>query len=216
MRQLHWLVTIPFIPGSWSPNPSPWPSIHQMFQYIVVQWLSMPGFPALYHLLELAQESVMPSNHLVLCLPLLLPSIFPNTEAWHILSPILNQSVVPCPVLTAASWPAYRFCRRQVKWSGIPISSRIFYNLLWSTQSRLYIIMPATEWNTNTAEWFKSLYFNPCFLQLLYFISLAQQPTGQAAKRYDSETIQCAGRDNLYLGLFTAAKTLFWGTSLST
>ena len=56
------------------------------------------------------------------------------------------------------------------------------------------------------------------FLQLLYFISLAQPPTGQAAKHYDSETIQCAGagRDNLYLDLFTAAKTLFWGTSLST
>ena len=78
--------------------------------------------------------------------------------------------------------------------------------------------VPATEWNTNTAEWFKSLYFNTCFLQLLYFISLAQQPTGQAAKHYDSETIQCAGagRDYLYLDLFTAAKTLFWGNSLST
>ena len=44
----------------------------------------------------------------------------------------------------------------------------------------------ATEWNTNTAEWFESLYFNTCFLQLLYFISLAQQPTGQIAKHYDS------------------------------
>ena len=54
--------------------------------------------------------------------------------------------------------------------------------------------------------------FNTCFLQLLYFISLAQQPTGQVAKHYDSETIQCAGagQDNLYLNLFTAAKTLFW------
>ena len=29
--------------------------------------------------------------------------------------PILNQSVVPCPVLTVASWPAYRFLRRQVR-----------------------------------------------------------------------------------------------------
>ena len=28
--------------------------------------------------------------------------------------PIWNQSVVPCPVLTGASWPAYRFLRRQV------------------------------------------------------------------------------------------------------
>ena len=37
-----------------------------------------------------------------------------------------NQSVVPCPVLTVASWPAYRFLKRQVRWSGIPISFRIF------------------------------------------------------------------------------------------
>ena len=32
----------------------------------------------------------------------------------------------PCPVLTVASWPAYRFLRRQVRWSGFPISWRIF------------------------------------------------------------------------------------------
>ena len=42
-------------------------------------------------------------------------------------------SVVPCPVLTVASWPAYRFPRRQIRWSGIPISWRIFHSLLWST-----------------------------------------------------------------------------------
>ena len=27
-----------------------------------------------------------------------------------------NQSVVPCPVLTVASWPAYRFLKRQARW----------------------------------------------------------------------------------------------------
>ena len=37
-----------------------------------------------------------------------------------------EQSIVPCPVLTVASCPAYRFLRRQVKWSVIPISLRIF------------------------------------------------------------------------------------------
>ena len=37
-----------------------------------------------------------------------------------------NQSVVPCPFLTVASWPAYRFLKRQVRWSCIPISFRIF------------------------------------------------------------------------------------------
>ena len=48
----------------------------------------------------------------------------------------LNWTVVPCPVLTVASWLAYRFLKRQVRWSGIPISWRIFHSLLWSTQSK--------------------------------------------------------------------------------
>ena len=45
-----------------------------------------------------------------------------NIQPWHTPFPIWNQSVVPCPVLTVASWPTYRFLRRQVKWSGIPMS----------------------------------------------------------------------------------------------
>ena len=49
-----------------------------------------------------------------------------NIQPWHTPSPIWNQSVVPCPVLTVASWPAYRFLARQVKWSGIPISFKNF------------------------------------------------------------------------------------------
>ena len=59
---------------------------------------STPGFPVHHHLLDLAQthviELVMPSNHLILCHPLLLlPSIFPsirvfsNESALHIRSP---------------------------------------------------------------------------------------------------------------------------------
>ena len=39
-----------------------------------------------------------------------------NIQPWHTPFPIWNQSVVPCPVLTVASWPAYRFLRRQVRW----------------------------------------------------------------------------------------------------
>ena len=50
--------------------------------------------------------------------------------------PIWNQSVVPCPVLTVASWSAYKFLKRQVRWSDIPISFRIFHSFLWSTQSK--------------------------------------------------------------------------------
>ena len=33
-----------------------------------------------------------------------------NIQPWHTLFPIWNQSVVPCPVLTVASWPAYKYC----------------------------------------------------------------------------------------------------------
>ena len=32
-----------------------------------------------------------------------------NIQPCHTPFPILNQSVVPCPVLTVASWPSYRF-----------------------------------------------------------------------------------------------------------
>ena len=49
-----------------------------------------------------------------------------NMQPWHTVFPIWNQSVVLCPVLSVASWPKYRFCRRQVRWSDIPTSWRIF------------------------------------------------------------------------------------------
>jgi len=58
-------------------------------------------------------------------------------QPWRTPFLIWNQSVVPCPVLTVASWPAYRFLRRQVRSSGIPISWRMFHGLLWSTQSKV-------------------------------------------------------------------------------
>ena len=57
-----------------------------------------------------------------------------NIQMWCTPFPIWNQSVVSCPILTVTSWPAYRFLRGQIRWSGIPISLRIFHSLLWSTQ----------------------------------------------------------------------------------
>ena len=62
-----------------------------------------------------------------------------NIQPWRTPFPIWKQSVFPCPVLTVASWPAYRFLRRQVRWSGIPISLIIFHSLLWSTQSKALV-----------------------------------------------------------------------------
>ena len=62
-----------------------------------------------------------------------------NLQPWSTPFPIWNQSVVPCSVLTVASWPAYRFLQRQVRWSGIPISLRIFHCLSWSTQLKALV-----------------------------------------------------------------------------
>ena len=60
-----------------------------------------------------------------------------NIQPWCTPFLILNQPepVVPCPVLTVASWPAYRFLKRQVRWPGTLISW-IFHSSLWSIQSK--------------------------------------------------------------------------------
>ena len=59
-----------------------------------------------------------------------------NIQPWRIPFPVWNQSVVPGLTLIVF-WPAYRFLRRQVRWSGILVSLRIFHSLWWSTQSRV-------------------------------------------------------------------------------
>ena len=55
-----------------------------------------------------------------------------NIQPWRTPFPIWNQSVVPWPVLTVASWLAYRFLKRQMRWSGIPFSKN-FHSLLQFT-----------------------------------------------------------------------------------
>ena len=52
----------------------------------------MPGFPVRHQLLSLLKvmyvESVMPSSHLIICQPLLLPSVFPSIRVFS------NESVL--------------------------------------------------------------------------------------------------------------------------
>ena len=66
-----------------------------------------------------------------------------NIEPWCNPFPIWNKSVVPCLILTVASWPAYRFLWRKVGWSGIPITLRMFHSLLWSTVKGFSIVNEA-------------------------------------------------------------------------
>ena len=68
-----------------------------------------------------------------------------NIQPWLTPFPIWNQSVVPCPVLTVASWPVYRILNKQVRWSDIPISFRISHILLWSTPVKDFGIVNKAE-----------------------------------------------------------------------
>ena len=45
-----------------------------------------------------------------------------DIQPWYTPFPIWNQSVVPCLGITVTTWPIYRFLRRQVGWSGLPVS----------------------------------------------------------------------------------------------
>ena len=66
-----------------------------------------------------------------------------NIQPWRTPLPIWNQSIVLRLVLTVASWSAYRFHRRQVLWSGIPISLRIFRFIVIHTVKTFSIVNEA-------------------------------------------------------------------------
>ena len=81
-----------------------------------------------------------------------------NIQSWRTPFPIWNQSVVSCPVLTVASWPVYRFLKRQVRWSGIPISFRIFQFIVIHTvkgfgvvnKAEVEVFLKERQWERNT------------------------------------------------------------------
>ena len=94
-----------------------------------------------------------------------------NIQLWHTPFSIWNQSVVPCPVLTVVSWSGYRFLRRQVRWSGIHISLRIFHYLLWSTQR-----LSHSQWSRNTFFFSRILLLFSMIKQMFAIWSLVPLP----------------------------------------
>ena len=99
---------------------------------------------------------------LIFLMAVLIPACDPSSLAFHIMYsayklnkqgdnlqpcctpfPVLNQSVVPCKVLTVASEPAYRFLRRQVRWSGISISLVTFQIWLIHTVKGFHVVNEA-------------------------------------------------------------------------
>ena len=89
-----------------------------------------------------------------------------NIQPWHTPFPIWNQSVVPCLVLIVASWPAYRFLKRQVRWSGIPISWRIFRFVVIHTIKGFSVVSEAEV----SVLFF--LWYNGCWQFDLWFLCL--------------------------------------------
>ena len=80
--------SVPFSCSVVSDSSTPWPAACQAYLSITNSW-------SLLKLMSI--ESVMPSNHLILCHPLLLPpSIFPSIRVF------LNESVL------CIKWPKYR------------------------------------------------------------------------------------------------------------
>ena len=105
------LVPLHFLPFEW---------YHSTYQRLLI---FLPAF------LIPACDSSSPTFHMMYSVYKLNKQC-DNTHHCHTLFPIVNQSVVPCLVLTTASWSAYRFLKRQVRWSGIPITFTIFHKFV--------------------------------------------------------------------------------------
>ena len=99
-----------------------------------------------------------------------------NILPWHTPFPIWNQSVVPCPVLTVASCPAYRFLKRQVRWSGIPISLRIFHKFIVIHTVKSFGIVNKAE-----IDVFLEL---SCFSMIQQMLAIISGPKTVIKKRY--------------------------------
>ena len=121
----------------------------------------MPGFPVLHHFLELAQthiELVMPSNHLILCRPLLFPpSIFLSIRVFS------KESAL------RIRWPKYWSFRFNIspsnEYSGL-ISFRIYWFELLAVQGTLKSLL---QHHTSKASILRCSGFFICQPLISYF-----------------------------------------------
>ena len=118
----------------------PGSSVHGIFQARVLEWVAIAFSAACLRLLIFLPAILIPVCASSSPVFLMMYSAHKlnkqgdSVQTWCTPFPIWNQSVVPWPVPTVTSWPAYRCLMRQVRWSDIPVSLRVFQSLLWSTQ----------------------------------------------------------------------------------
>ena len=144
LSALSFFLSLPSLPPFFLPSSG---HVHMhvyMYQFSSVSQLcpalcdfmdcSTPGFPVHHQLLELAQtqsiELVMPSNHLILCCPLLFPpSMFPSIRVFS------NESVL------RIRWPKYWSFSFSIspsnEYSGLISFRRDWFDLLARTLKSL-------------------------------------------------------------------------------
>ena len=121
---------------------------------------SMPGFLVHHQIPELAQtyvlESVMPSNHLILCCPLLLPSIFPSIKVFS------SESVL------CVRWPKYWSFNFSIssskEYSGL-ISFRIDWLDRFAVQGTLKILLQHHN-SKASILWVLSFLYSPTLISI--------------------------------------------------
>ena len=124
-----------------------------------------PGFPVHHHLLSLLKlmciELVMPSNHLILCRPLLfLPSIFPSIRGFS------DESVL------RIKWPKYWIFSFNISPSN-EYSGWIFFRIDWfallAVQGTLKSLLYHDSSKASTLQW--SAFFTVQLSRKLYCCS---------------------------------------------
>ena len=129
-----------------------------------------------------------------------------NMQPWRTPFPIWNQSVVPCPVLTVVPWPAYRFLRRQVRWSGFHLLKNLPQFVVIHTIKGFGIVNKAEVDIFLELAWF---FYDPTDIGNLIFVSSAFSKSSLNIWKFSAHVLLKPGLENFSLGLLTPE--LFWG-----
>ena len=93
-----------------------------------------------------------------------------NIQPWCTPFLIWDQSGVPCPVLTVPSWPAYRFFRRQIRRSGIPISLKNFPQFVVIQTIKVFGVVNKAEVDVFSGTVLLFLWSSGCWQFILCFL----------------------------------------------
>ena len=125
---------------------------------------------------------------------------------------ILNEFVVSCLVLTVASWSVYRFLRRQIRWSGFPISWRIFQFVVIHTVKGFGIVNKA---EIDVFLEFSCLFYDPVDVGNLISGSSAFSKTSLNIWKFTVHILLKPGLENLEHYFTSAVRWVHFCVSLN-